>query len=233
MIQVLIALIILLLIHLYANKASAFGFLWHGRFLSFAAGVSLAYVFVEMLPAVSKSQPILKQAFDGYVFIPYLDKHAYLIALIGVLFSYGLESTSLRKTNLSFWVSMTGYALFNIFVGASLSDPDDPDIQPLVLFVIAMGLHYFVHDHNLEETYKRLYENYGRYILCLALILGWFIGLYGNIPDTIIALVVAFVAGGVMLNVLHYELPNKQKGGYLFFVFGALSYSYILLQVGH
>ena len=93
----LISLIILVLIHLYSNKAQLFGWVWHGRFLSFAAGVSFAYIFVDLLPSLEKGQPILKKTF-GVLF--YLDLHAYVLALLGVLFFYGLHTQGDTKNEI-------------------------------------------------------------------------------------------------------------------------------------
>src|ERR1700722_18935350 len=93
------AYISLSVIHLFANKAKVLGWVWHGRFLSFAAGISFAYVFVDLLPRLEKGQQVLKQTF---AVIPYLDRHAYLIALLGVLFFYGLHSQSKKNEKRSF-----------------------------------------------------------------------------------------------------------------------------------
>jgi hypothetical protein len=221
-----IALVFLLFIHLFANRTE--NLKWHASFLSFAGGISFAYVFVDLLPTLEKGQPILKQAFDPL--IPYLDRHTYLIALLGVLFFYGLQGNP-GVTNRSFFASMIGYSFFNLFVGASLSDVNNPDIQPLFLFSIAMAMHYFIHDHNLREDHERLYDLYGRWLLAFALIIGWLIGFLVKIPEVFINLVVAFVAGGVLLNAMRYELPKREKGTYLYFMIGALIYSYILLQL--
>jgi hypothetical protein len=221
-------LVIFIFIHLFANQAHVLGWLWHARFLSFAGGVSFAYVFIDLLPTLEKGQPLLKQVIDPV--IPYLDRHSYLIALLGVLFFYGLQGAK-GPTYRSFFASIGGFSLFNFFVGASLSDENNPDIQPLALFSIAMGLHYFVHDHNLREGQEVLYDKYGRWILSIALILGWLLGFFVKIPVPIINMVIAFVAGGVLLNVMRYELPKREPGTYKYFLFGALLYTTILLQL--
>lgn len=223
-----LTLIIFVFIHLYANKANVLGWVWHARFLSFAAGISFAYVFIDLLPTLEKGQPILKQAIDPLV--PYLDRHSYLIALIGFLFFYGIQGVKSSKSR-TFYSSIGGFTLFNFFIGASLSDVNNPDIQPLILFSIAIGLHYFIHDHNTREIDAELYDQVGRWILVLALIIGWLVGFYFTIPETIIDLVVAFLAGGVLLNVMHYELPKREPGTYKFFLLGSLLYTFILLQL--
>lgn len=225
-----ISLVIFILVHLYANKITLMGWLWHGRFLSFASGVSFAYVFVDLLPAVSAGQPVLKESFQGI--LPYFDRHAYVIALIGVLFYYGLQRISSKGSDRAYWASLTGYGIFNFFVGASLADPENPDIRPLGLFTIALALHYFVHDHNLREDHPVAYDDRGRWLLSGALFCGWLAGLFIVIPPMVIALVVAFVAGGMLMNVMRYELPQKRAGNYPYFVLGAFIYTVILLRIG-
>lgn len=223
-----LVLIIFVFIHLFANKAYVLGWVWHARFLSFSAGISFAYVFIDLLPTLEKGQPILKQAIDPLV--PYLDRHSYVIALVGFLFFYGVQgvkSSSIR----TFYASIGGFALFNFFIGASLADVNNPDIQPMTLFAIAIGLHYFIHDHNIREINADLYDQKGRWILVLALILGWLVGFFFIIPVTIIDLVVAFIAGGVLMNVMHYELPKREPGTYKYFLLGAILYTMILLQL--
>lgn len=225
----LFAILILAALHLLANKIKLMGWLWHGRCLSFAAGISFAYVFVELLPSLEKGHFVLKQAFDP--FIPYLDRHTYVVALLGMLFYYGLHAQTENGNERNFWLVMSGYLLFNFFVGASLSDPTNPEIQPLILFTIAMSLHYLVCDYHIEISDPVLFTRWGRWVLILALLLGYAVGYFLHIPDALIALAVSFIAGGILLNTMKYELPKKEKGTYPYFVTGALLYTALLLAL--
>lgn len=226
----LASLIILAGVHLFAGRIKVFSWLWQGRFLSFAAGISFAYVFVDLLPVLEKGQPILKQKI-GHV-IPYLSRHVYVIALIGVLFFYGLQSHSPAGVKKRFWFSMFGYLLFNFFVGASLADASDPDIQPLSLFTIAMSMHYFISDRNARIDDISIYKHQTRFWLVGALFLGYLLGYLVDIPDVFVAIAVSFLAGSVFLNVMHYELPKREHVGYLFFVLGSLIYTAVILGIG-
>ena len=117
-------------------------------------------------------------------------------------------------------------------MGASLSDSTDPELQPLLLFTIAMGLHYFVRDHaETPEAQLRFYRS-TRWYLVGALLFGYAFGYLTRIPDAAVALAVSFVSGGVLLNVLRYELPKQEKTGYAYFVLGATIYSITLLSLG-
>jgi ABC-type transport system involved in multi-copper enzyme maturation permease subunit len=225
-----IALLVLAAIHLFANQAKVMGWVWHGRFLSFAAGITFAYVFVGLLPALQKGQPVLKRTFDQ--FVPYLDRHVYLIALVGLLFYYGIQTYAQTGTAKNFWLAISGYLLFNFFVGVSLSDSNNPEIQPLTLFTIAMGMHYFVRDHNAGTENRSLYQRQGRWWLIASLLLGYAVGYLTHIPDAVAAIAISFVAGGVLLNVFHYELPKRERVGYGCFVLGSLLYTTVLLGVG-
>lgn len=223
----IIAVILLVFVHLTASRVARIGWLWHGRFLSFAAGLSFAYVFVDLLPQLEKKQEVLKQTLTPL--LPYLDRHAYVVALLGVLFFYGIHTQSEMKKKRFFWFSMTGSFLFNFFVGATLADSQSPDIQPLSLFAIALAMHTFILDHNATLQHPLLYQQQGRYVLILSLLCGYFTGHLFSIPATIEALVISFVAGGILLNTLHYELPKREQVGYLCFVTGALFYTVIIL----
>ena len=226
--QGFIALLVLAAVHLFANQAKILGWVWHGRFLSFAAGISFAYVFVDLLPELEKGQPVLKETFDH--FLPYLDKHAYLIALFGVLFFYGFHTQSPNHPERNFWISTSGYLIFNFFVGASLSDSSNPEIQPIALFTIALGMHYFIRDHSASLENDVIYEKQARWMLVAALFAGYAIGYAAHIPEAIAAVVISFIAGGVLLNVLRYELPKREQVGYVFFLLGALFYTFLILS---
>lgn len=224
------ALLVLAAVHLFANQTRVLGWIWHGRFLSFAAGVSFAYVFIDLLPALEKGQPVLKRTFGE--FIPYFDRHTYLIALFGLLFYYGLHTNAEQEEKRNFWLSLSGYLLFNFFLGASLFDSTNPEIQPLVLFTVAMGMHYFIRDHNLNMNYPLLYQNQARWLLVAALFFGFLVGSLTRIPDSVAALTVSFIAGGVLLNTLRYELPKREQMGFGFFVLGSLIYTAIIIGLG-
>lgn len=225
----LFSLLVLAAIHLFANQGKILGWIWHGRFLSFASGISFAYVFVDLLPTLEKGQPALEKTFGEI--IPYLDLHTYVIALFGVLFYYGIHTQANTKRN--FWTSIFGYLFFNFLVGASLSDTTNPEIQPIVLFTIAMGMHYFIQDHNTTVDDLELYRKQVRWWLVAALFIGYFVGSFTDIPDAIVAIGVSFISGGVILNALRYELPKREQVGYLYFVCGAFAYTLILLRVGY
>jgi predicted membrane protein len=81
----------------------------------------------------------------------------------------------------------------------------------LFFFFLAMALHFVVNDFGLRENHKHAYHKVGRWILAGAIIVGWVVGVGSELSKAAIALLFAFLAGGVILNVL--KIPNSQDRG--------------------
>lgn len=205
--------------------------LLHGKFLSVGGGIAIAYVFVDLLPNLSESDKIVRKLLSGI--FPYFERHVYVLALCGfLLFFIDSRSKNFVWKSLSYWLSLSSYALFNFFIGYAIAYKDDPNIQPLALFTFAMALHYFTNDYTLTKEDALDYERYGKWILINSLIGGWLIGNLFLISDAAIALVNAFIAGGVIMNVTRHELPAENPNNTKIFLLGAAFYTCILLTIG-
>ncbi|HRD55633.1 MAG TPA: hypothetical protein PLC42_04460 [Parachlamydiaceae bacterium] len=233
--EAFLAVTVLAIVHLLAGQFHFSKSKWHKRFLSMAGGVAVAYVFVELMPKLGVSETTL-QAINTDM-IPLKERHVYLVAFLGFLFFYGVHRISTGRLknfgNVAFWLNMASYVFFNFLVGYEIVDVHDPFIQPLYLFVVALGLHYFITDYSFREKHPFIYHDLSRYILILALYAGFAAGISIEIPKTSIIYGVAFVAGGMILNVLSYELPADEKtSSFPSFLFGSLLYSIILTYQG-
>lgn len=225
----LTAVTLFALVHLWAEKARKLDMISHGRLLSAGGGIAIAYVFVDLLPKLSQSDLIVTKALDGI--FPYFEKHVYVLALLGfLLFFFINQSTSIWKKKTSFWCSLASYSLFNFLVGYAVVDKDNPEVQPLVLFTIAIGLHYFVNDYSLSESYGKMYRQTGKWILIASLYLGWLAGIWFILPEAGVALVSAFIGGGVIMNVTRHELPQENPHSLGAFLLATAFYTVILLS---
>ncbi len=231
----LLSVTILSLVHIFAGRFSFTKSIWHSRFLSMSAGVGVAYVFIELMPKLGISETTL-QAISTDM-IPLKERHVYLVSFLGFLFFYGAHRISTEgsrvQSDLAFYLNMVSYVFLNFLVGYEIVDIHDPFIQPLYLFTFALALHYFITDHSLRQKHPFIYNDICKYILCMALYAGFIAGILTEIPQNYIIYGVAFVAGGMILNVLSFELPNEQKEtGFLSFALGGIFYSIILVYQG-
>ena len=84
---------------------------------------------------------------------------------------------------------------------------EDPGLLSLGLFGIAMALHFVVNNFGLRKHHWGDYDRVGRWVLAAAILLGWRVGRLAEIDQVAVALLVAFPAGGVVLDVLKTEGP--------------------------
>lgn len=228
-----VCIIILALVHLASTKIHLMNKSWHRWLLSAAGGTSVAYVFVKLLPELCEGQKVITQTFSGV--FPYFEKHVYVLALFGVLVYYGMEQWRHKKSELgklAFWSNLLAAAFMNFLVGDAIADQSDREVRPLTLFVIAMGLHNLVNDQALHDIDERLFKRYGNLILISSLLFGWVTGYISHVSQAAIALALAFIAGGVIVNVLRHELPNADTRNFNAFAISSLAYALLLLSIG-
>lgn len=222
----LVLLLGLAIIHIFGNRMTFLQGIPRSIWLSIAGGASVAYVFVHLLPELQKVSQELQ--FFG------LSHSVYFIALIGLCFIYGLEKIAKNKTEVDegnvFWTHIFSYSIYNFIIGFLLiSRPEEHDVNSLLLFFVAMGLHFFVDDYGLYFHHKNKYIHSGRWIVSGAVIFGGLVALATNLSQSIIYTALAFLTGGVIMNVLKEELPEERKSRYWAFFLGVAAYSVLLL----
>jgi hypothetical protein len=232
----------LALIHLLASRLRFLHSIPRSRWLSFGSGVSVAYVFVHILPDLSEAQETVQASLDPN--LDFLKHHIYLVALLGLAMFYGLE----RAANLSrqrnretssvdvtspgfFWLHIASFAVYNALIGYLLLHREAPNSSSLLFFTIAMALHFVVNDYGLREHHKKMYDHIGRWILAAAIMTGWAIGSGTQLSQAAIAVLFAFLAGSVVLNVLKEELPEERESRFWAFALGAGGYAALLLML--
>ncbi|MDQ3890931.1 MAG: hypothetical protein M3312_10335 [Actinomycetota bacterium] len=239
--QAAAAAAVLALIHVFAGKLRFLEGIPRSRWLSLAGGISVAYVFAKLLPELADAQQRLGESARG--FFVRLEDHAYLLALAGLALFYGVErvsaaSRSARRDSvgedetgsLAFWFSIGSFALYTGLIGYALAGEARIGVATLVLFAVAMALHFVVTDFGLRDHHKDAYTRIGRWLLAASVLLGWLLSWATEIPETALLAVLAFLAGGVVLNVLKEELPERRRSRFSAFALGAAGYA-VLLQL--
>ena len=84
----------------------------------------------------------------------------------------------------------------------------------------------------MHEEYGQVYERIGRRVLAVMSLVGWGVGMLITLPRSILALMIAFISGAVIMNSSITELPSESKGRFLPFMVGGLAYGLILLPLG-
>jgi hypothetical protein len=84
------------LIHVFAGRLRFLRVMPRSRWLSGASGVSVAYVFVHVLPDMADAQESVRRAAVGTA-AAFLEHHVYVLALVGMMAFYGLERLAKRS----------------------------------------------------------------------------------------------------------------------------------------
>jgi len=209
------------------------------RWLSLAAGVSVAYVFVDLLPELNaQQQGFVRSAGPGLLFA---EQRIYIAALIGFVFFYGLDHFVLaarpagtptadrEARGTVYWFHLGGYALYSWLIGYLLVERATRGAVSLVLYGVAMALHLSTIAHGLVEKHERRYDHGGWWILAASLVAGWLAGVAAPLSALTMSRFFAFVAGGVVMTSMNDELPRTGQGRFLWFLLGATAYAIILL----
>lgn len=236
-------ILVLAFIHFFGSRLRFLAGIPRSTWLSGASGVSVAYVFIHLFPELHQGQMHME---ENVVWAEkFLEHHVYLVALIGMTVFYGLERSVVsakreqikkdhkesKPTKGVFWLHIGSFAIYNALIGYILFQREEEPTQTVVLFTIAMALHFLVNDFGMLEHHRENYRKYGRWVLVLALIIGWTVGYVKEVSETIVVILTAFIGGGVILNVLKEELPEERESRYWAFVLGALLYAILLLSL--
>ena len=210
--------------------------------LSFGGGVSVAYVFVHVLPELSAGQAAIEAT--DHPAVDALAHHAYLIALAGFVLFYGLEryartagpdaddgrSDGESTDETVLWVHLLSYGLLNATIGYLLVGYARGE-EGVILFAVAMGFHFVVNDDGLRQHHAAGYDRWGRWVISAAVLAGWGLSLAVGVGEAAVLAAYAFVGGGVVLNVIKEELPAERESRFGYFLLGAVAYAAVMIAM--
>jgi zinc transporter ZupT len=139
----------LALVHLVTPRLTFVRAVPRSRWLSFAGGVAVAYVFMHVLPELAEHGRRLGEQQDAEIAI-------YALSLAGLATFYGLERTVRQARAFgrsagagrgrTFWLHVGSFTAYNLLIGYLLLHREDPGALSLALYFTAMALHFFTND---------------------------------------------------------------------------------------
>lgn len=227
------------IIHLF-SKHLTFGKLKLSAVMSFAAGVGLAYIVINLLPQLRHFQEVIDDSFkmSNNIFVANI---IYIIILFGFTFSHishqvdeelykKYKDTNINKAEtLHFWSDMTFHIIYNLLIGYIIISKDFGSVLQFISFFIAFGLHFLMNDWGLRHHHKNRHDKIGRYVLALSMFLGGTISLFVDFPNYVIVIFEAYITGAMILNVVKYELPSETESSIQGLILGIVTASIFFL----
>ena len=222
------------LIHLFVGRLRFLGATPRSRWLSFAAGVAVGYVFLHILPELATHARVLDERTTLGAHLAEIV--SYTSGLAGLALFYGIERLVIAsKDEDNGEDKRADRELFALHIGANallaavivyLLERDVAN-EPLVLAIYgaAVTLHFLSADFGSHNHHPHLYDTYGRWVLVAASLAGWGAAIAIDLPELWIGSLVAFVGGAIILVTLKEELPAERKSRFLPFAMGAGVYA--------
>jgi len=210
----------------------------HRSVMSFAAGTSVAYVFVQLMPEMHENRTAFVDAIG--MPLPYDGIAIYFVALLGFLGYYGLDHLRVRvhaagdagREQASFRLHVGGFAVYVWLMSYLLVHNLAPTGLALILSALASAIHFSTIDYSLRNEHGAHYDHLGRYLLAATSLLGWVTGLMFDMPDHVLALLLSFVSGAIIVNSSIMELPPDKDGRFAPFLTGGVFYGVLLVLLG-
>ena len=211
------------------------------KVLSFGAGVTIAYVFVHLLPELEAARAALAHN-EARMALPIPALRVYLGALIGFMFFYALgqmvartgkpagsEAAPGEENPLRRWLHIGAFLVYVWLAGYLAVRSFEEGTTPITLYAVALGLHFLSLDFSLFREYGSWYKRSARYAFAVAPLAGWVVGVSVGFSQFFTAALLGFISGGIILNAIASELPKEQEGRIGSFLLGGAFYTVLLI----
>lgn len=212
------------------------------RWISAAAGVSVAYVFVDVLPELSSLNRVLVEAGGGEDAL-FAEQRIYLLVLVAFVVMYGLQhfvvtarsrgSSEAEREGVepAYLLQLAGFAVYAALIGYLLVERAEDGPITVATYTAAMAIHFVIVNHSLAGEHAEPYGRTGRWWLAGSVVVGCLIGLALPLSEIAFARLFAILAGGVTITSLGAELPDDRRGRFWPFCAGALAYAVLLMAL--
>lgn len=211
------------------------------KVLSFGAGVTIAYVFVHLLPELEAARAVLVRTGEDRL-LPFPALRVYLAALIGFMLYYvlqhmvtwaqtplGSQAAEGQEDHRGRLVHAAGFLAYVWLAGYLAVRSLEEGTTRIALYAAALGLHFLSVDFSLGREYGPWYKRSARYAFFAAPLAGWATGLAVGLSRPLTAALLGFISGGIIMNAMVSELPKEKEGRLWYFLFGGAFYTALLI----
>jgi len=194
--------------------------------MSFSAGVTVTYVFLQLLPEQHTATEYLGEFGSVSVLIGFSAIH------LTEKWVYHHEKTAAEIRNDFREIHSLFLILYYTAIGLLLYELVQASVVNSVLFFIPVLFHTAISSFSLMELEEELLRNQiVRYLISIAALIGTAIGAVFVIPPAVFYTLLGIVTGMFLYVVIHDSLPSDASGKPLYFLLGLLFYTAIMSYI--
>lgn len=238
-VESLIVILILVSVHLNVRLLLRIDVDVRRSLLAAGAGASLAYVLLRILPKLAEKQETLLASADTGL-RGFLEHHAYLVAMIGLVTYYGVsrvvavgaKNNALQQPQryrVALVATIASHAAYSILISYLIVNRLHLELFSITLITLGMGTLFLVSDHGLSSKWPDDYDRWMKWLLALSLLVGWVVGISIEVSPNIVVLWYAFLAGVMLIITIGEKLSIEGAGSFWPFLAGVAAFTLLLL----
>ncbi len=238
-IESVIVIVILASVHLFVKELRRLGAGARNALLSAGAGASLAYVLMHILPKLAEKQDSLMASADTGM-RGFLEHHAYLVAMVGLVVHYGISratvygtggtaSSSPMRYRVALISNVMGHSAYSLLIAYLIVNRLSFGLFSMILIIVGMATLFMVSDYGLRKSWSDAYDGWIRWVLSSSLLAGWGLGVWVQVSANVVALWYAFLAGLMLITTIREKLSIDERGSFWPFLIGVVTFTVLLL----
>lgn len=202
---------------------------YQASIFSMSAGAGLAYIFLYLLfELVSEGAPKIHAIF---ALGPHPLETLFILLLIAVSVTHIIqiivETTHSRHDD--HIVLAVQFFLYNLLAGIGMVEEAFWGTTNLALYAMAIGLHVLFNELFLLHRYATFHSLPWRLLLGAAPLLGCSLAIALPVPEGLLYVALAMIAGVTIINVLRHELPGHTGFRPAAFIAGIAGYGLLII----
>ncbi len=197
----------------------------HFRIISFAAGISIAYLFLVLLPHTYEAAEFLRQWVFVFLLVGFAVFH------LAEKFIYKHKNQESAPKYLA-EIHSISFFVYYFLIGIVIEERVQEDILQGTLFILPIVIHAGLSSASLAEIHGRIRENiWVKIALSVSPVLGVLLAIVVPVPHIVNNMFVSLIAGALLYIMVKEFLPEKKEGQPLYFVFGMVLFILVNLVV--
>lgn len=195
---------------------------YYTHVISFSAGISVTYVFVDLFPrfsteVVETNQFLFVTVLVGFIFVHLIEKYVY---------QHSIDNLVDDRIEV---INQLLSIVYHIVLGIVIFDFSEESVLQALLLFVPIVIFTGVSTLPVRQHSSSLIRFLVSLSTLAGVIMAW--ALFDHIQGVILSGLIGFVIGGLLFSVIRHSIPWGKEGKPFFFIIGVAVYTPIVLWI--